>query len=223
MYRVTELHRREELSYGNVLQEQKFKHPINLSFAEAHRRLLAPGTLARYVTGQFHSPKIPWNGLWKHWKATWLELSFVFTPWGDTAHVQVTVHILWLHASDHEAVPLPTPCCNLNFWLWEEMNQWKSSKTTFLTSHISAKELNQAMDWFLWAWKPCSQIVEFSPFKLRELNFTSRDWIAPIATIYLSYLKSSLTCSSWHTNTTQRDKNFGWIRWSLLWELMRST
>lgn len=40
MYRVTELHSREELIYGDTLQEQKSKHMINLSFAflcvEAH-------------------------------------------------------------------------------------------------------------------------------------------------------------------------------------------
>lgn len=108
-------------SYGCVLQEQKAKHSINLSFAlycaEAHRRPLAPGTLARCVTGQFHSPKIPWNRLWEHWKAACLELSFLFILWGDTAHMQVKVHLLCLHTPDHEAVPLPTPHCNLIFWL----------------------------------------------------------------------------------------------------------
>lgn len=152
MYRVTELHREEELSYGDVLQEQRSKHPIILSFAlfcaEAHRRPLAPGTLARYATGKFLSPKIPWNGLWKQRKAACLELNFLFIPWGDTAHTQVKVHILWLHAPDHEAVPLPTPLFHLNFWPWEEMNQWKSFKTTFPSSHISAKKQNQTMDWF---------------------------------------------------------------------------
>lgn len=81
-------------------------------------------------------------------KTACLELNFLFIPWGDTAHTQVKVHILWLHAPNHEAVPLPTPLFHLNFWPWEEMNQWKSFKTTFPSSHISAKKQNQTMDWF---------------------------------------------------------------------------
>lgn len=151
MYRVTELHREEELSYGNVLQEQRSKHPINLSFAlfcaEARRRPLAPGTLQGMSQENFFLPRFPEMGF-ENWKTACLELNFLFIPWGDTAHVQVKVRILWLHAPDHEAVPLPTPLFHLSFWLWEEMNQGKSFKTTFLSSHISVKKQNQTMDGF---------------------------------------------------------------------------
>lgn len=169
MYRVTELHREEELSYGDVLQEQRSKHPIILSFAlfcaEAHRRPLAPGTLARYATGKFLSPKIPWNGLWKQRKAACLELNFLFIPWGDTAHTQVKVHILWLHAPDHEAVPLPTP---FSIWISGLGKKWTSGNLSKLLFRALTYLLkNKTRPWTgsltLWAWKPCSHIVKFPP------------------------------------------------------------
>lgn len=193
MYRVTELHSGEKLIYGDTLQEQKSKHMINLScallYVEAHRKSPASYCPCKvcYRTTSFSPDALKWAlTLMKNC----LEVSFSTSLEMTQATSQGPRYV----TSCSQPWGCALTCTSLQSeFLALGRNEPAEAIQIYFSGlpYTYVSKLNKAMacSLNLWAWKPCTCVVEF-------FTFSSK-----LGGLSPSCLKQSVLCPRLHLRT----------------------